>query len=105
LPQESHVIPDCTTQFILGTKPFALDLVDAVDQINQIAKRCEGQDGFEHLDEFKKWIKSVASVELTRGQADYLWDFIQGEYVRAKKQRRPDVDSSPSTAVVSTPSE
>lgn len=84
-------IPDPGTMFRVGEQIFSLDLVEALRTINRITAECEGKNNFEHLEAFARWVCDETKIALTLSQADWLWDYIQQQYVVQKKMRRAEL--------------
>lgn len=101
---DSVLIPDAKTYFDLGDgKSFGLDLVEAVIASSDILTRSQGRPGFGYLDEWAAWVEQQGGPKLSRGQADWLFDFVQTEYARQKKTRLGTPTSA--TSMESTPSD
>ncbi len=92
-------IPAGKVKFSVRGTEFSIDLIEALDQIQHIRERRKDQEGFEHLTDFAEWLKSQAKTDVTRGEADWLWDELQSVYIEKKQQRQASRGLPPITPV------
>jgi hypothetical protein len=96
-------VPDLSISYVIGDHKITLDPIETDRKINEIARAREGCTDYEHLDDFKVWVKEKTGVEITAGHADFIIDSIRTEICREKKERmdsllslsRPTPDSIP----------
>lgn len=84
---------------IEGHGPLSIDPIACLRECNAIEKRCEGKSDFEHLDEFKKWIKDQGGPDLSLGQANEMWRAVYLEFSRARRDFFSTLDSLRPTPV------
>jgi hypothetical protein len=95
-------VPDLTIGYVIGSDKIAIDPVEGSKKIDEIIAARDGCTNYEHLDDFKAWVKERTGVEITIDVADWLMDSIRLEVHREKKERmdgllnssRPTPDST-----------
>jgi hypothetical protein len=90
-------IPDGKMHFTLNNKEFALDPIETNIELDAIYSRNKENTNYEHLEEFRGWLLAKVQVQLSLGQADWLWDEIRGGYSREKKARWAEFGLLPTT--------
>lgn len=98
-----HMPSGLTTFQLQDGRAFQLDLVEATRKIGELAREFAEKPGFLHLDAFAAWVKEKGGPALNHSQADWLWDWVDGEYLREKKARRLPFEQSLPSSTESTP--
>ncbi len=84
----SIAIPDLSLRYQLADTEIVIDPVEAISQIAEIARNRRDDGNFAYLDDFAAWVQAQTGVPINRSVADFLWDSVQSEYERLKKERR-----------------